>query len=97
MLPIQILFVFGVIINNKYLFQFKDFKSLKSFSKNKIFKNHKNFDNEILLFSNSIKRYFYQIVLLLLFFYHISVRFDWWLDDNFVLESKEKWVYKEVS
>lgn len=73
MLPIQILFVFGVIISNKYLFQFKDFKSLKSFSKNKIFKN---FDNEILLFSNSIKHYFYQIVLLLLFFYHISVRFD---------------------
>lgn len=67
MLPIQILFVFGVIINNKYLFQFKDFKSLKSFSKNKIFKNHKNFDNEILLFSNNKTLFLSDCIIIIIF------------------------------
>lgn len=68
LMQILLIIIFDVIISNKYLFQFKDFKCLKFFFRYKIFKNHKNFDNKILLFSNNIKHYFYQTVLL--FFFH---------------------------
>lgn len=72
------------------------FKSLKSFSKNKILKNHKNFDNLRYYYFQIIKTLFLSdcIIIIIFFFFYI---FRLNLIDNCVLESKQKWVYKEVS